>query len=261
MNDREYDRMEGLRRSDLWWMKKSAAHFKYHMQHKDDEEQAPALLFGSAAHKYILEPGDFDNEYAIMPKVDRRTKAGKEAIEAFKAEHATQSWIDADEFDTIQDMRTALLCNPEVRQLITRRDVTRFEVPFTWHDGQTGEICKCKADILTEVDGVPTVIDYKTTLSCEDGAFERACRKYGYDFQAAFYLEGINKCTMEEHQFAFIAQEKTAPYLARLYVCDEGFINQGKRKFHELLKKYHECNVSNEWKGYETEYLYSDNYE
>jgi len=66
---------------------------------------------------------------------------------------------------------------------------------------------------------------------------------------------------MEEHQFAFIAQEKTAPYLARLYVCDEGFINQGKRKFHELLKKYHECKVSNEWKGYETEYLYSDNYE
>ena len=27
----EYEKMEGIRRSDLWYMNKTPAHFKYHM--------------------------------------------------------------------------------------------------------------------------------------------------------------------------------------------------------------------------------------
>lgn len=261
MNDIEYSKMQGVRRSDLWQMKKSAAHYKYHID--NPEEPTPALIFGQAYHKYVLEPETFFEEFYVLPEVNKRTKEGRAIVEALQAENKGKTAIDGETFTTIQDMRTALENSPETAPYIAaiRTGKARTEVPFVWEDDETGEICKCKADIITELDGVPTVIDYKTTLSCEDGAFERSARKFGYDFQCGFYLEGINKCTMEEHQFAFIAQEKTAPYLARLYVCDEGFINQGKRKFHELLKKYHACKESNEWKGYETEYLYSDNYE
>ena len=257
MNDREYDAMTGIRRSDLWWMKKSAAHFQWHMQNK--EEQTPALLFGSAAHKYILEHESFFDEFAVVPQVDRRTKAGKEVIEAFKHDHQAQTWIDHDDFDEIQQMRIALMQNEEVARILTG-DI-RTEVPFVWIDNETGEICKCKADIIATIDGVPYVIDYKTTQSCEDGSFERSARKYGYDFQCGFYLEGINKCTMEEHRFAFIAQEKTAPYLSRIWFCEEPFVEQGKRKFRELLNEYHACKERDEWKGYETGYLFGDEYE
>lgn len=260
MNDRDYERMEGLRRSDLYWLKRSPYHFQYHMQNKESEEQTPAMLFGSAAHKYILEPYDFDTEYAVFPKVDRRTKAGKAEIEAFKSINPSRTWLDAEDFETIQEMRTALFLNEDVRRVLTHKNI-RTEVPFIWTDDETGEVCKCKADIITELDGVPTVIDYKTTLSCEDGAFERSCKKFGYDYQAGFYLEGINKCTLEDHQFIFIAQEKQAPYAARVYICDDGFINAGKRKYHDLLRKYHDCKVKNEWKGYEEEYLYAEDYE
>ena len=259
MNDRQYDRMEGVRRSDLAWIKKTPAHFLYHMQNKQNEEQTPALLFGSAAHKYILERDTFYDEYAIVPAVDRRTKEGREQMQAFKAEHGRQSWIDGDTLATIQDMRTALLLNEEVREILTGE--IRTEVPFVWTDDETGEVCKCKADILAEIDGVPYVIDYKTTLSCEDGAFERTCRKFDYDYQAGFYLEGINKCTLEDHGFAFIAQEKQAPYLSRLYICDDGFINAGKRKYHDLLRKYHACKVADSWPGYDKEFLYAEDYE
>ena len=256
MNDKQYSAMKGIRRSDLWWMKKSPAHFKYHLEHP---EESASLAFGSAAHACVLEPDYFMNEYAVVPQVDRRTKAGKEEIEAFKAEHSEQTWIDETDFETIKDMYEALMLNEDISKILTAEK--RVEVPFFWVDEETGEECKCKADIITEIDGVPYIIDYKTTTSCEDGAFERSARKYGYRFQAGFYSEGINMCTMEDHVFAFIAQEKTAPYMARLFICDEGFVNAGKREFHELLRKYHQCKESNEWKGYETEYLYAEEYE
>lgn len=256
MNDREYSALPGIRRSDLWWLKKSPAHFKYHVEHP---EESPAMAFGSAAHAFVLEPDTFEKEYAVVPVADRRTKAGKEQIDKFKEEHAHQSWIDAEDYDTIHQMRDALMLNDDIRKILTAEK--RVEVPFFWKDAETGEDCKCKADIITELDGVPYIIDYKTTTSCEDGAFERSARKYGYRFQAGFYTEGINLCTMEDHVFAFIAQEKTAPFQARLFICDEGFVNAGIRDFHELLRKYHQCKESNEWKGYETEYLYAEEYE
>ena len=257
MNDREYDAMNGIRRSDLWWMEKTPAHFRYHMDNK--EPQTPALLFGSAAHKYILEHHEFYEEYAVVPQVDRRTKAGKEIIETFKHDHQNQTWIDHDDMMEISQMREALYGNAEIAQILNAEH--RTEVPFIWIDDETGEICKCKADIITELDGVPYVIDYKTTISCEDGSFERSAHKYGYFFQAAFYLEGINKCTMEEHRFAFIAQEKTPPYLPRLWRCNDSYIEQGRVKFRELLNEYHWCKEHNEWKGYDEGYLFGDEYE
>lgn len=256
MNDREYSAMQGIRRSDLYWIKKSPMHFKYHIEHP---EESAALLFGSAAHKMILEPESFSEEYAVLPNVDRRTKAGKAEIEAFKAEHATQSWITEDDYQTIIQMHEALMMNPEVADILNRQN--RIEVPFTWIDSETGEICKCKADILTELDEMPYIIDYKTTQSCSDGAFESSCRKYGYKFQAGFYAEGIDLCTLESHGFAFIAQEKTPPYASRLYRCDDVFISEGKAEFHQLLRRFHRCKELDEWKGYESEYLYGDEYE
>lgn len=256
MNDREYNAMPGIRRSDLWWMKKSPAHFKYHLE---NHETSDALTFGSAAHAYILEPQTFLREYAVMPNVDRRTKAGKERIEQFKEENANKTWISEEDMQTIAAMADALMQNGDVARLLVAPK--RVEVPFCWIDGETGEECKCKADIITEIDGIPYIVDYKTTLSCEDGAFERSARKYGYRFQTGFYSEGINLCTMEEHRFVFIAQEKYAPYLSRVYICDEGFVNAGKREFHELLRRYHTCKKSNKWKGYETEYLYAEEYD
>lgn len=256
MNDREYSEMPGIRRSDLWWMKRTPAHFQWHTTHK---EESDALAFGSAAHMAVLEPELFAIEYAVIPQVDRRTKAGKEQIEQFKSENPNKTWIAHDDWETIMCMKAELMLNDDIRQILTAEK--RVEVPFFWKDEETGEDCKCKADIITEIDGVPYIIDYKTTTSCEDGAFERSCRKYGYRFQAGFYAEGIDMLTMEEHRFAFIAQEKTAPYMARLFICDEGFVNAGKREFHELLRKYHQCKVNDEWKGYEKEYLYAEEYE
>ena len=72
-----YDDLPGVRRSDLWLINKSPEHFYYFTHNRP--EPTPSLIFGQAAHKYILERDHFDEEFAIRPDVDRRTKAGKEA--------------------------------------------------------------------------------------------------------------------------------------------------------------------------------------
>lgn len=255
MNDREYNALEGIRRSDLWVINKTPAHFKYNLTHP--QEKTEALLFGSAIHKLLLEPMEFTDEYAVLPDLDRRTTEGKLKYAEFIEQNKDKEIISLTAIAQINDMVRVLQNDELVSKLLYG---SKKEQVYTWVDPKTGEPCKIKADAVTTYEGKPVLIDYKTTQSCEVGAFERSAKKYGYDFQAGMYCAGVEANTMERYGFIFIAQEKTPPYLHRVYFCSPEFIEAGKAKFIELLSLYHNCKVKDEWLGYEPTDLLGEYY-
>ena len=245
MTNKEYRQHIGVSKSDLQELEKSPMHFKYRMEHK--KEDTPALLFGRACHKYILEKDDFFNEFAVMPNVDRRTKVGREEYAEFMA-MAERKGIDAitqEQFDTIKAMAEQIDNNKLARELLTGE----CEQSFFWTDEKTNEPCKCRPDCLKR--DKKLIVDYKTTDSCQDGHFERSVKKYGYKLQAGMYCEGLFQNDLETYGFVFVAQEKTEPYAVRIYKCNNEFIRQGYDKFRELIGLYHKCKKSDTWKGYD----------
>lgn len=244
-----YEEHKGIRRSDLWYIRKSPMHFKYHMENKDGEEKGDALRFGAAVHKYILEHMTFKESYAIAPEVDRRTKAGREAWAEFAmfCNDNGLDYVTQQEYETMQAMYWSITQNELAAQLLRGK----HEQEFYWTDDVTGEPCKCKTDVITTYNGKPLIVDYKTTESCDDGCFERSARKYGYQFQAGMYCEGLFQNTFTEYGFAFVAQEKTLPYASRVYICSEDYIKRGYDTFRELIGIYHECKETGNWYGYE----------
>lgn len=242
-----YQEAEGIRRSDLWVINRSPAHFMYHIEHRNSTSKA--LQFGAAAHKLILEPDTFDEDVFIYPEVNRRTKEGKAIWDTFQNKIVENGLvaITLDEYAVIGAMADAVEGNRLAKRLLSGE----HEKEFYWIDNMTGELCKCKVDCLTVYNGKPYIVDYKTTDSCEDGHFERSIRKYGYQFQAGMYCEGVFQNTLEEHGFAFVAQEKTEPYAVRVYICDPEFIKCGYDKYRELIGIYHNCKVTGNWYGYE----------
>lgn len=245
MSQKEYRAAEGISRSELFTISKSPLHFKYQQDHP--KEDTKALKFGRAVHKYILENEDFYNDYAVEPVCDRRTKEGKEAYQIFLDELWDKESICEEDLNVIKEMYAAVQSNPLAAALLTGE----HEKDFFWIDEETGEKCKCRPDCLTEYEGKKYIVDYKSTDSCEDGHFERSCRKYGYKFQAGMYREGVFQNTYEDYGFAFVAQEKTAPYAVRVYICSEEFINEGYDIYRELLGTYHYCKENGNWYGYE----------
>lgn len=241
-----YDKMPGVRRSDLWAINQSPKHFQYNLNNK---KETKALQFGSAAHKYLLEPEDFDSEIAIIPEINRRTKEGKAQWQEFQdeCERTGKISITGEDFEIIKTMVEEVRKNSIAMELLNGA----HEQSFHWIDDLTGEECKCKVDCLTEYEGQKMIVDYKTTDSCEDGHFERSARKYGYQFQAGMYCEGLFQNTLEEYGFAFIAQEKTEPYAVRVYICSPEWILRGYDKYRELIGIYHECKQTGNWYGYE----------
>lgn len=248
----DYDAMPGIRRSDLWHIRRSPAHFFHHIN--NPSPPTAALTFGIAAHKYILEPDTFSDEVAVWEGGDLRKKAVKEARMAFEddcQERGIRTIITAEEFDQIQQMAEVVWSDPKATMLLNGI----HERPVYWVDPDTGEACKCRPDCITVFDGQTWIVDYKTTTSCEPGAFERDCRRYGYQFQAGMYTEGVFQAELEECRFAFIAQEKDAPYVLRVYTCDPEFVREGYDQFRELLGTYHFCKEAGYWPGYEEEVL------
>ena len=248
-----YDTIPAVRRSDLWELRKSPAHYLYKVTHPS--EPTSALTFGTAAHKYILEQDEFWDEYVMAPEVDRRTKAGKAEWAEFMESVGDRSVIKPADLEVIKAMDDAIRAHPTAAALLK---TGRHEVPIEWTDPLTGEPCKCRPDCLTEYGGDKYIVDYKTTTSCENGHFERACRAYGYKLQAAMYSDGVFAETLEPHKFAFVAQEKNPPYAVRVYFCDQGFIDEGMELFHDLIELYHLCETAGQWPGYANEELIGD---
>ena len=214
MTDAEYAALPGMRRSDLFRIAQSPAHFKYYKEHPQSE--TPSLIFGRALHERILIPETWKNHYVVIPDFDRRTKSGREQYEAF-IEHEVKgrTIITQSDLDVMHEMSLALVQNKFANDLLFSDDSFGHETVYTWTDNQTGEPCKIKVDSLTIYKGKPYIVDYKTTASCEGNAFQRSVRKYGYKLQAGMYTEGVWYGEQDEFGFIFVAQEKTPPYAVR----------------------------------------------
>lgn len=246
MSQKEYREAEGISRSELFRIARSPMHFKYALENPED---SPSLAFGRALHKYVLEKDDFDNDFMILPEINRRTKAGKEEYERYQIEafNSGKELVSREDMTVIIAMHEAVTSHPMANALLTGE----HEIDFFWTDAATGEKCKCRPDCLTEYDGRKYIVDYKSTDSCADGDFERSCRKYGYKFQAGMYTEGVFQNTFEQYGFAFVAQEKKPPYAVRVYFCTPEFVSQGYDQFRELIGIYHSCKETGVWYGYE----------
>lgn len=237
MSNAEYRQREGLSSSDIKRMMKSMATWKYYKDNPQEDQDTPALKFGRAYHKICLEPYDFENEFAIVPKIDKRSKEGKELYAKFLAENGNKELIDEEMYQKLTEMRDVLYKTPLVKELI----VGEHEKSFFWVDKQTGIPCKFRADSFGKFKGQGIIVDLKTVADAETTAFMRSAMKFNYDVQAAHYLEGMRVATGEDYKFVFIAQEKEKPYLVNILEADEYFIKNGQEVRQTMIETYKKC--------------------
>lgn len=244
ISNAEYRKRDGISASDLKKMMKSMATWKYSKENPE-EGDTPAFKFGRAYHKFCLEPYDFDNEWIVSPKFDRRTKEGKEAAAKFEKDAEGKEVIDEETYQILVEMREALYKTPYVKKLI----YGEHEKSFFWTDAKTGIPCKCRPDSYGEFGSQKIIVDLKTCSDAETSVFMRDAIRFGYDIQAAHYVDGMENISNENYSFVFIAQEKTAPYLVNVLQADDYFMQNGRKVRDSLLETYMKCIELDEWPG------------
>lgn len=241
----EYRSREGISSTELKILSKSPAHLKYYLE-EGHAEDTTAFLFGRAAHKYMLEIDEFYDEFAIDPKIDKRTKAGKEEYATFLDENIGKDIITADQFKQINEMREVLYNTKFVSKLLQGDK----ELSFFAKDSITGLPIKCRPDCITTVGDSNILIDYKTTDDARTDEFMKKSIKLNYDLQMAYYKDILEQVTGKEYKVVIIAQEKKKPYLVNVLELSDSYIRSGRDLYREMLATYKKCLDEDNYPGY-----------
>lgn len=233
MTEQEYRQAEGVNKSTLWNLRKSPAHYKYFLENQ--HEDTAAFAFGRAVHAAILTPSAFKKDFVVIPEgIDRRTKAGKEEYQAFIDASAGKEILTAADAETVKAIVKAFKKNRDAVQLLKG---TKREKPLFWTD-DNGIFCKCRIDAYK----AGLIVDLKTAQDAETETFTKEALRYGYDVQAAHYLDAYqHKESAVRPEWYFIVIEKTEPYAINILRADIGFLDYGFIRRQELIEKLKAC--------------------
>lgn len=249
----EYHSGEGVNKSLLDLLHRSPMHCHAALI-GEPAEPTEAMKLGTAVHALVLEPKKYERQFAIAPRVDRRTKAGKEEWAQFCEEHAGAEIISEDTAELVRAMAASVHSHPAAHALLSAEG--KAEMSAYWIDTITGELCKCRPDFWRK-DGI--IVDLKTTEDASPEGFARSVVSYRYHVQAAWYLEGLKRLFDDglakegferPRNFVFVAVEKKPPYAVGVYVLDLDAYQVGANEARADLDKFHECKRLDVWPGY-----------
>lgn len=245
MTNKEYHARPEISASDLKQIASCPAKWIY--EKSNPKEPTDAMMIGTAIHTRILEPEKYKDEVAILPTLDRRTKAGKEEYAEFVELSKNKVIITQDQNAEIESIEDSVMSNHYARTLIEYEERI-VEKSFFWTDPDTGILCKTRPDLV----GIACV-DLKSTVDASEDAFMRQAYNLKYHIQAAFYLDGLRANNIDCNRFVFIAVEKTAPYIVQIYVADDSFIERGRIEYKQALRTLAQCRADNKYPGYTNE--------
>lgn len=241
---KEYLSWDAVSKHDLDLVARSPAH--YRAAKLTPQETTPAMAFGTAAHAWILEPETAAQQVAVMPKVDRRTKAGKEQWAEFEMMHPNKVHIDDEDARHLAAMASAVRHHKVACRLLDDRTAT--EISVLWQDPRTEIMCRCRPDLVAG----NIIVDLKTTFDASKAAFSHTMHKYRYQVQAAYYLDGCRAVGLvpDVSDFVFIAVEKKPPYGVAIYHLPVDDIDRGRFQYEKDLTHFAYAKRTNLWRGY-----------
>lgn len=199
----------------------------------------PRMEFGSLVHAWVLEPDSIASRYLKTPKFDRRTKAGKAGYEDITQRAAAEGLtvVDEETWDLATRIKDAVYGHKAAAAILGKGEP---EQSVLWTNGETGELCKARADWLRDF-----LVDVKTTEDASPNGFAKSIANYRYHVQDAHYREGF-----ERDRFVWIAVEIKPPFAVAVYADDDDMLALGKAHRDADLSLYAECKAKNEWPGY-----------
>lgn len=182
-----------------------------HTPFEDDGAQRLA----QALHALAFEPARFAQDYLVLGSGFPAGAAEDDALDRI--------WLSRGEFATLAGARDAIRAYPRA-PLAHWIDAGMKELSVYWTD-EAGRRWKARPDCFT--DGL--ILELKTTGDVSPRAFARTRARFGYDLQAAHYVDAITRLTGRTPRFAFIAVELRAPHYVWLHELSRAEIERAAR--------------------------------
>jgi hypothetical protein len=201
---------------------------------------------GRAAHAAVLGAG---GDYVGIPDeiLASNGATSTKAAKGFIAEARAAGKTPLKSHEVAQIERMAEITNTKLRDYNINLAAARSEVVVMAEIGN----CPVRCMVDNAPDGANSALyDFKTTISANPTACERAVMNYGYDIQAAHYLETWEAATGERRNFRFIFQEKTAPYEVSIVEIGQDSLMMAAKKTKMARAAWADGVINGQWPAY-----------
>ena len=225
-----------------------------------EEDSAPHLNVGKAAHDMLLLSDRWPDHYHVLPE-GYRSSATKKFADAIEEEK------EAREAGKVILRHQDALVVERVASAIGLHDLASValssgqpETTLVWQDKETGVWLRCRPDWLPNsvVNGgaVRVVSDLKfmAPTNCSPRGFETAIWRFMYHVAAAHYFDGIAQIYGDRPtHWLHIVVEKEFPFSVSLYPLPEGDIARGRGQARIAIRRFADCLSSGKWPGWADE--------
>ena len=222
---------------------KSPEYFKFMMD--NPQPSSPAMKFGSALHMNVLQPEEFNNNYAIAPKFDKRTKQGKADYAEFINSNMLKTVISEQDYHLINQMTEKIMRDNDAKALLTNG---LKEHIIAWENDFWNVKCRGMLDVYNKDANI--IIDLKTTQDSSYYGFASSVRKFKYYKQAAFYMDAV-----KAYEFYIVAIEKNPPFSINIIQLGDNLIDMGRDLYNTDLEIYKYCLDNDYWPSQGFDYL------
>jgi len=259
LSNEDYHNDKSVSNSSMSQLLKTPLHYWHNSAMNPNKEPLDTLALknGKVLHTLLLEPHKFHEEWKIKAGVKNTTSAGM---------------IGEGAYNELKEAVAALRSDKIIAGLFSYGFP---EVSIFWVDLETGVPCRARMDYLSSI----LISDLKGCADVSNQKIGYSIVDYGYFRQQAFYLDAVeiikgiirsgvpvhNDCPdkiwfsrfMESvhNKFAFVFQEKTAPFVTRAeQLCERTYeIGQGSyRQALSIFKQNYEKHGAEKWpSGYE----------
>lgn len=262
MRPKKYARSKAVSATEIKrFLSGSPFSFHYHKYIADNNKPSDALIKGSYMHHMWLEPDLIKDRYFVMPKVDKRSKDGKNKHEAYlqsfaktAADNDNLSPICQSIVDDCKEIYDALKDHPIITDLLSIDDKIVETPIYKVKSPVEGVNIKCIPDFVSPQWNL--VADFKHMKDISESQFAKDAINYGYHIQAALNM----MCAAEEYDldideviFEFICISKEQPYECARYTLSDDYLRLGSQEVVYALEKYKECLEKDNFPSYPTE--------
>jgi len=250
-------------------LQRSMLHMQAAKEGRMPSTSTPANRFGSALHCYLLEgPQAFDSRYQVAEACSAILKTGKRKGEPCgnTAEWlSTDGWVcgvhagaDAKQVTDAVTEEQFYRIRAMARSL-SRNDVIRIWRSRSWSEASL--LCslewmgcpelrgKARIDRLLASDP-QYICDVKTTADGTEEGVRRSIRKFGYDVQAAWYVDLYRCITGWAPAYIWIFGETEEPYDVHVVRATAAMLRLGRAKYTSTVMRWRECCEHQCWPGY-----------
>ncbi|HTJ68374.1 MAG TPA: PD-(D/E)XK nuclease-like domain-containing protein [Actinospica sp.] len=222
---------------------------KFDYARRNGSKSTKSMDLGTRVHAIVLGKGEEHLE--LLPYEEYRTgeaKAARDAaIASGKIPTKPREWEEA------QEIAAAVLAHPTTGGLFTDGDA---EVSMFAKDPEFGIWLRGRADYMTYFDGLPTIVDFKTTADASPEEFGKSAYKFGYHRQDPWYRElwaSFLGCDWQDVDFVFAVVETEAPYCVATYHVKPEHVGLGREQNRIARERFRDCQKADVWPGYSEE--------